>query len=303
MQGITLHQMEIFEAVARHQSYTRAAEELYITQPTVSIQIKQLTKTVGLPLITHVGKKLYLTSAGEALLATCQKTFASLSDLNQELISLRGVKEGVVKLAVVESGKHLMLPHLKSFVEKYPGLTVSLYVGNYQDLVERLKNNEDDIYFLSSLPDLNSIESIPYGESHLRLLTSVTHPLALRSSLSFPQLAHEHWLLRESGSTIRTITKKLLEKHKLDIKISLEFSNNEAVKASALTGLGIAILPDCCLFSNYHDDLKALPLADEILKIQWHITYLKTKFLSPPAKAFLSELCESHNDKLSSIAS
>lgn len=165
IKGITLHQMEVFEAVARHRNYTKAAAELYLTQPTVSIQIKQLSKTVGLPLVETIGRQLHLTAAGEALLGTCRQVLGQLQRLDQALLAFQGVEAGTVKLATVESGKCLLVDQFKPFLERYPGLEVSLQVGSEAELHDRLRRNEDDFYLLSQSPPLPNLDRVPYAEA------------------------------------------------------------------------------------------------------------------------------------------
>jgi DNA-binding transcriptional LysR family regulator len=145
----TLHQLKVFEATARHGSFTRAAEELYITQPTVSSQIKQLSKTVGLPLFEQIGKRLYLTEAGQALLKTCQEIFHCLDNFEMQVADIQGTKQGRLRLSVITTAKYFIPRLLGEFTQKYPGIDVSLKVINHQQIRERMQNNKDDLYIVS----------------------------------------------------------------------------------------------------------------------------------------------------------
>lgn len=294
MKGITLHQMQVFEAVARHRSYTKAAAELYLSQPTVSIQVKQLSKVVGFPIVESVGKKVCLTAAGETLLSTCQEVLAQLTTLDQAMTAFQRLESGVVKLATVESGKCLMVKQFRPFMERYPGLDVSLYVGNRQDLIERLENNEDDLYLISLPPELETVEALPCMDNPLSVVAHAEHPLAQQTDIPPARLAKETWIFREPGSATRLLTEQFFATHRLTVSSNLEFNSNEAIKASIRAGLGIAILPNSCFSQRERQaEFALLSVAGFSLRSQWHIAYLKDKSLPPAAKAFLDYLLES----------
>ncbi|WOD40200.1 LysR family transcriptional regulator [Nodosilinea sp. E11] len=291
--GITLHQMEVFEAVARHGSYTKAAEELYLSQPTVSIQVKQLSKTIGLPLFEMMGKKLYLTPAGDALLSTCRQILAQLSTLDDALLEFQGLERGTVKVATVESGKTALIKQLKPFMDSYPGLELSLYIGNHRQLLSRLQNNEDDIYLFSLPPALNGVEVFPCMEVPLHLVTHRQHPLAEQAVVTPQQLAQESWILSEWGSASRQLLEEFFAAQSIKVRRRLELSSYEAIKASIYAGLGIAVLPASSLSQAELDaDLAILPVPEFALRKQWHLAYLKGKYLSPGAKVFLDHVLQ-----------
>ncbi|HEY9836988.1 MAG TPA: LysR family transcriptional regulator, partial [Vampirovibrionales bacterium] len=152
MKQSTLHQLRVFEAVARHKSFTRAAEELFLTQPSVSMQVKQLAKSVGMALFEQVGKRLYLTEAGEELLGTCRDIFDRLSQFEMTVADLQGLKQGQLKLSVITTAKYVIPRLLGPFCQRYPGIDVSLKVTNHEGLQERLNDNLDDLYILSQPP-------------------------------------------------------------------------------------------------------------------------------------------------------
>ena len=291
--GITLHQMEVFEAVARHGSYTKAAEELYLTQPTVSIQVKQLSKTIGLPLFEMVSKKLHLTAAGDALLATCRQVLAQLSTLDEALVAFQGLEQGVVKVATVETGKTALVRQLKPFMDRYPGLELSMHIGNHRQLLERLQNNEDDIYLFSLPPALNGVEVLPCMDVPLHIVAHQQHPLAEQVVVSPQQLAQESWILSEPGSASRQLLEDFFTAQSIQVRRRLELSSTEAIKASIRAGLGIAVLPASELSkADLETDLAILPVAEFSLRKQWHLAYLKGKCLSPGATVFLDYVLE-----------
>ncbi len=143
---VTLHQLQVFEVAARHGSYTRAAEELFLTQPTVSMQIKHLTKAVGMPLFEQVGKKLFLTQAGKELFVTCQEIFGRISQFEMSVADMKGLKQGYLKITVVTTAKYVIPRLLGPFCQRYPGIEISLNVTNHSGVLERLSENKDDLY-------------------------------------------------------------------------------------------------------------------------------------------------------------
>ncbi|WP_052050852.1 LysR family transcriptional regulator [Leptolyngbya sp. KIOST-1] len=293
MKGITLHQMEVFEAVARHGSYTRAAEELYLTQPTVSIQVKQLSKIIGLPLVEMVSKKLYLTKAGDALLATCRQVLSQLSTLDETLVALQDLELGTIRIATVESGKTALVQQLKPFLDRYPGLELSMHVGNHDQLLERLQNNEDDIYLFGLPPALNGVEVFPCMDVPLHIVAHCQHPLAGQAAVTPQQLAQESWILNEPGTASRQLLEAFFAAQSIKVRRRLELSSTEAIKASIRAGLGIAVLPASSLSPQDLDtDLAILPVAEFSLRKQWHLAHLKGKCLSPGAAVFLDYVLE-----------
>ena len=298
--GITLHQMEVFEAVARHGSYTKAAEELFLTQPTVSIQVKQLSKTIGLPLFEMVGKKLCLTLAGDTFLATCRRVIADLSTLDDALTAFRGLETGTVKVATVESGKTALVQRLKPFMDRYPGLELSMRIGNHQELLEWIQQNEDDVYLFGLPPALNGVEAFPCMNVPLQVVSHRQHPLAEQQVVTPEQLAQESWILSELGSASRQLLEDFFAAQAITVRRRLELSSQEAIKASIRAGLGIAVLPSSSLSEvELATEFAILPVVEFSRWKQWHVAYLKGKCLSPGAAVFLEYLLASWPDSLS----
>ena len=146
MRHSTLRQLEVFEAIARLKSFTRAAEELFLTQPTVSMQIKKLTDEIGLPLFEQIGKKIYLTDAGKELYQTCLGIFEHFSRFEMIASDMKGLKSGKLRLAVVTTAKYFTPRLLGMFCQEYPGIDVALIVTNRERVLERLSSNQDDLY-------------------------------------------------------------------------------------------------------------------------------------------------------------
>ncbi|MFM7427888.1 MAG: LysR substrate-binding domain-containing protein [Elainella sp.] len=289
----TLHQLKVFEATARHGSFTRAAEELFLTQPTVSMQVKQLTKAIGLPLFEQVGKRLYLTDAGRELYSTCQEIFQRLDQLEMSVANLKGMKQGMLRLAVITTTKYFMPRLLGPFCQNYPGIDVSLSVTNHEGVIERLANNQDDLYVMSQLPDHIDIKSHAFLENPLVVVAPYDHPLAGERNIPLRRLAEEYFIMREPGSGTRGALQKLLDAEKLSVKVRLELGSNEAIKQAVAGGLGLSVLSRHTLLpEGANSELTILDVEGFPISRQWYVVYLAGKQLSVVANTFLDYLCD-----------
>lgn len=291
MDNITLHQLTVFEAAARHCSFTRAAEELYLTQPTVSIQIKQLTKTIGLPLFEQVGKRIYLTGTGEELYKTCRRMFDELSQLEMTIAELQGMKQGRLKIAVVTTAKYFIPRLLGPFCQTYPGIKVSLQVANHDDLVMRLDENLDDLYILSLPPEHRKVVIQPFLDNPLVVVAPADHPLADQRHIPLERIAQEPFMMREWGSGTRTAAEALFEEKGLTVEVKLALGSNEAIKQGIIGGLGLAVLSYHTLTSmGATPQLTVLDVEGFPIIRRWHIVYSSRKPLSTVASTFLDYL-------------
>jgi DNA-binding transcriptional LysR family regulator len=287
----TLHQLKVFEATARHGSFTRAAEELFLTQPTVSMQVKQLTKAIGLPLFEQVGKRLYLTDAGRELYSTCQEIFQRLDQLEMKVANLKGMKQGRLRLAVITTTKYFMPRMLGPFCQRYPGIDVSLTVINHEQVIERLANNQDDLYVMSQVPENMDIKAHAFLENPLVVVAPCDHPLAKEKQIPLKRLAEEIFIMREPGSGTRGSFQQLLDSHKLAVKVRLELGSNEAIKQAIAGGLGLSVLSRHTLTADgTAHELTVLDVEGFPIHRQWYVVYLSGKQLSVVASTFLEYL-------------
>ena len=293
----TLHQLKVFETVARHASFTRAAEELFITQPTVSSQVKQLTKAIGLPLFEQIGKSLYLTDAGKELLATCQDVFERLNNFEMKVADLKGTKQGQLRLAVITTAKYFVPRLLGSFCQHYPGVDVALQVTNHQEIQRRMLGNEDDLYIVSNPPQEIDLHSQPFLDNPLVVVASKQHPLAGQKNISLQQLNNTQFIMREKGSGTRKAVLDLFTKNRISVNVKLELGSNEAIKQAIAGGLGISVLSEHCLISEgIRGELTILDVEDFPIKRRWFVSHLAGKQLSVIAQTFLDYLlAESQN--------
>lgn len=287
----TLHQLKVFETTARLGSFTKAAEELEITQPTVSSQIKQLATTIGLPLFEQMGKQLYLTEAGKELLLTCGEVFSHLDNFEMKVADLKGTKEGKLHLGVITTAKYFVLRLLGSFCKLYPDIDISLQVVNHQQIKQRMLTNQDDLFILSQPPTEIDLKCQSFLDNPLVVVARKDHPLANRVRVSLKELQSCPFILREVGSGTRKVVQNFFQEHKLSIKVRLELGSNESIKQAILGDLGISILSKHTLNTD-SQDLVILNVEGFPIMQHWYICYLEGKKLSVIAETFFDFLLD-----------
>lgn len=288
IKNASLRQLQVFEAVARNLSFTRAAEELFLTQPTVSIQLKQLAEIVGQPLLEQVGKRMYLTDTGRELLKVCRDIFESLSRFEMLVSDMNGVKAGKLRLAVITTAKYFVPRLLGLFCQRYPGIDVSLKVTNRERVLQRMADNQDDLYVLGQPPEHMEVEFEPFLENPLVVLAARNHPLAEKKHILPQRLEEEQFLMREPGSGTRLATEQFFRERGLKLKVRMELGSNEAIKQAVAGGLGIAVLSAHTLaLERSTDDLAILDVKGFPIRRHWYLAYPKDKQLSVVALAFL----------------
>ncbi|NCO73929.1 MAG: LysR family transcriptional regulator [Cyanobacteria bacterium] len=288
----TLHQLKVFETTARLGSFTKAAEELDITQPTVSSQVKQLTKSVGLPLFEQIGKQLYLTEAGKALFTSCQDVFTELDNFEMKIADFKGTKEGKLRLSVITTAAYFIPRILGSFCQIYPDIDVTLQVINHQQIQQRMLNNQDDLYIMSQPPEEIDLKSKPFIKNPLVVIARKDHPLAKEKQVLLEKLQFYPFIMREYGSGTRKAVQNLFNQYDLTVKVRLELGSNEAIKQAILGGLGISVLSKHTLTSACHEDLTILNVEKFPISRYWYISHLAGKQLSVVAKTFLDFLMD-----------
>ncbi len=303
MKQSTLHQLRVFEAVARHKSFTRAAEELFLTQPSVSMQVKQLAKSVGMALFEQVGKRLYLTEAGEELLGTCRDIFDRLSQFEMTVADLQGLKQGQLKLSVITTAKYVIPRLLGPFCQRYPGIDVSLKVTNHEGLQERLNDNLDDLYILSQPPATPDVLCHEFLDNPLVVLAPMTHPLASQKNIPIERLNGEPFIMREPGSGTRQAVQKMFEDRGVAVKVRLDLGSNEAIKQAIAGGLGISVLSRHVLtLDGWQNQLTILDVEGFPIPRQWYAIYPSGKQLSVVARTFFDYLLNEGKEAIESSA-
>jgi len=290
---LTLQQLKLFESVYRNNGYTRAAEELHLTQPAVSIQIKRLEEQVGLPLFESVGKKIFPTIAGKATYEASLDILNRVSSLKNTIEELKGVVKGPLQMSVVTTAKYFMPHLLGSFLKDYPEVEPRLKFTNRARVVERLMNNQDDFVVMGQIPSDVRLESYPFLENILVAVAPPNHPLANKKKITIERLIKERFLQREMGSGTRMVFNKMLEQKGLKIEPYMELGSSEAIKQGVMAGLGLAIISlHSIRLERDAGKLAVLNVDDFPLKRRWYAVYLKGITLSLTAKTFLDYILE-----------
>ncbi|BEI34234.1 LysR family transcriptional regulator [Polynucleobacter sp. HIN5] len=283
-----LPQLAVFEAVARLSSFTKAADELHLAQPTVSAQIKKLADNLQIPLFEQIGKRIYLTPAGENLYNGCQLLFTTLSNIEESLSDLRGLEHGRLRLAVSTTGKYFVPRLLAEFVKLHPAIEVSLQIHNRNTLIDRLSRNEDDLYVFSNPPDDFEIVTQPILPNPMVVFAREDHPLAHEKKISIEQLKNEKFIMREPGSGTRMVAYEAFDHHGLEPHVQMELSTNEAIKQAILAGLGISILSQYTLgLDTFEPRLSILNVQGFPIEKQWQFVYPVGKQTSSVSRAFM----------------
>ncbi len=298
----TLQQLRLFAAVAEHKSVTRAAEEVHLTQPAVSIQIKRLEGKVGMPLIEHIGKELHLTVAGEEVFDASKDVLERLGDLETSLNDLRGEVAGPLNVHVVSSGKYFMPQLLGSFVRRYPKVEPRLQITNRASLLASLAKNQSDLYIMGQPPEGVSVVEYPFLENILVVVARPDHPLAGKKKIPLAQIAKERFVGRESGSGTRKAVEKLFRDKDLDISAYIELDSAEGIKQGVMGGLGIGVLSKHSLRLELDaGELVVLDVAGFPLRRRWYVSHREGKRLSRAAQVFLEYLREEGEEEVAHL--
>ncbi|WP_238375943.1 LysR family transcriptional regulator [Ectothiorhodospira magna] len=286
----SLRQLQILEAIVRLGSFTRAAEELFLTQPTVSMQIKKLSETVGAPLFMPAGRNVEPTEAGREVYRAARTLMDALVDLEIRLADLKGLKRGRFRLGVITTAKYFAPEILGAFCEAYPGIDVSLKVSNRHRVIERMSNHEDDLYIFGE-PDTIGlpVEATYLAPNPLIIVARADHPLVGASNIPLERIVQERFILREPGSGVRDTITRLFGEHGLKPNVRMELGSNEAIKHAIIAGLGISILS---LHSLNLDAgagrLSMLNVAGFPIQRDWYLVHPKGRELSLIARTFLA---------------
>ena len=286
--NITFRQLSVFEAVARNTSYTRAAEELHLTQPAVSMQVKQLEEQVGLPLFEQIGRKIYLTDAGREMHHYSRAIAQQMEEAERVMEELKGVRRGRLVIAVASTANYFATRLLATFSQRYQSITISLDVSNREGLLRHLESNDTDLVIMGR-PPAQGLELVvePFMENPLVIIAPPRHSLVGEKAISLERLQQETFVVRERGSGTRNAMERFFAEKGVDISTGMEMSSNEAIKQAVEAGLGLGIVSIHTLALEL--ELKRLVVLDvqdfPILR-HWYVVHLQGKRLSPVAQVF-----------------
>lgn len=293
----TLHQLKIFNTLTRHMSVAQTAKAMHLTPPAVSIQVKQLAEAVGEPLLEQVGKQLYLTETGKVVAEACRDIFDRLELLSQDLAAMQGLQKGGLHLAALTTAQYFIPRLLGGFSREYPGLDVSLFVGNREAILERLARNEDDLYILGQPPDNTRIAAEPFADNLLVAIAHPDHKLVGRKRIAPKRLGEEPFIAREQGSGTRLACENFFLEHQVSLNIRLELGSHEAVKQAVAAGLGISIVSKSAVQAELTSgEIALLDVAGLPLQRQWYVVRPEKKIQTAAARAFHDFLIASSID-------
>ena len=287
---LTFRQLETFATVARLGSFSRADEALHLTQPALSIQVRQITESIGLPLFEQSGREIRLTAAGQELLRTARELDDSWNRFESAVDALKGLKKGRLRVALVTTAKYFLPRMLGAFCQRYPDIEIELEVANRARIIERLRANEDDLYIMSFPPEELDVDATRFLDNPLVVVAPAAYPLPA-GPLSLADLAPHPFLLRETGSGTRKAVDRHLAANGLTLKVKLALGSNEAIRDLVASGMGLAILSRHVLGEHPEQEgLRILEVAGFPLQQPWSVVHLRQKILSLPAHAFMNEL-------------
>ena len=287
MLHVTLRQLKVFESVARHLSFSRAAEDLYLTQPAVSMQIKQLEDNVGLPLFEQMGKKIYLTDAGHELYHYSRGISQQLADMELALDELKGLEREKLNISVVSTANYFAPHLLAKFCQRYRGVTVSLNVSNRETVLKHLTDNVTDLAIMGRPPDGLDIATQSFMDNPLVVVAPPDHPLCAARRIPVKRLEQETFLVREPGSGTRSAMERFFSAHRINISRGMETDTNEAIKQAVQAGMGLGIMSLHTVELELETRrLKVLDVQDFPIMRHWHVVHRKNKRLSSAAQAF-----------------
>lgn len=284
----TLNQLRIFLKVVEQKSITKASEELHLTQPAVSIQIKNFQDQFDIPLLEKIGRQIQVTNFGEEVADSCRVILEEIEKVENRKMAYLGHITGKLQVSVVSTGKYVMPFFFSEFMEKYPGIQLNMDVTNKSKVVRSLERNDVDFALVSVLPKGFAVEHTTLMENNL-FLVAKKDSSGKRKISSPKELEKMTLLFRENGSATRMAMEEYLKKNKVQVNRSMELATNEAIKQAVLAGLGCSIMPIIGIRNELRDgeleiiELNGLPIATD-----WNLIWLKSKRLSPAATAYFA---------------
>jgi LysR family transcriptional regulator, low CO2-responsive transcriptional regulator len=286
MRDVTVRQLQIFASVARHLSFSRASEELHLTQPAVSMQVKQLEHLAGLPLLERTGRRARLTQAGEEMLRHARVVLRALQDATDAFAALRGLRGGRVAIAAVSTAKYFAPKLLALFSQRHPEVELRLAVNNRDAVVQLLGDNDVDLAIMGTPPPELDAVAVPFARHPLVVVASPGHALAGRRRVPLEALAGETFLVRERGSGTRAAMERFFHQHRVRVRVGTEISSNETIKQAVMAGMGLAFLSHHTIGLELKAGQLALVHAEGLPVLRdWNVVHRREKRLSPAAAA------------------
>lgn len=292
--NISFRQLRLVLALAETGSVSGAARMMHVTQPTASMQLKDVADAIGLPIYELVARRVYMTEVGKDLAQTARMVASEWDGFEQRVDALKGYTRGKLRVALVSTAKYFVPRLLGSFCKRYPEIEVSMEVLNRDGVVARLRNNLDDLYVMSVPPkDLDLVDEV-FMANPLVMICASSNPLVKQKTLSLSALAGQRFILREEGSGTRMAVDNCFKKLKFRPDMRLELGSNEAIKESVAGGMGISVISSHALHGNAKEHgVSILNVEGFPVESHWHVVHPKGKRLSPIASIFKAHVLAS----------
>ncbi|SHE79864.1 LysR family transcriptional regulator [Chryseobacterium takakiae] len=284
----TLNQLQIFLKVVQTGSVTKAAEALFLTQPAVSIQLKNFQDQFNIPLTEVVGRKLYVTEFGKEIAQAAEEIVNQIHSINYKTLAYQGQVTGRLKISVVSTGKYVMPYFLSGFIRQHPGVELVMDVTNKEKVIESLENNEVDFALVSILPSALNIERMDLLQNKLYLVGNSQNS---EQNIALEDFEKIPLIFREKGSGTRTTMEGFIKHKNISVLKKMELTSNEAVKQALLAGLGYSIMPLIGIRNElYNQELKIIPIKGLPIKTMWSLIWMRGKKHSPVSELYLQYL-------------
>jgi len=287
LRSVTMRQLQIFSSAARQLNFSRTSEELHLTQPAVSMQIKQLEESAGLPLFERIGKRLFLTAAGTELYRYAQQVLGAIKDAEEILGAMKGLERGRLTIGVVSTAKYFAPKLLAMFNERHPKLELKLQVNNREAVIQMLSGNEIDIAVMGTASSQLDTVAEPFARHPLVVIAHPGHPLAHRKRIPLSALEKETFIVREPGSGTRSAMERFMGERGINIRVGMEISSNETIKQAVMAGMGVSFISQHTIgLELATEQLVMLRVEGLPVMRQWCVVHLASKRLSPAADTF-----------------
>ncbi|MFI5446392.1 LysR family transcriptional regulator [Polaromonas sp. UC242_47] len=291
MKNATLRQLKVFEAVARNLSFSRAAEELHLTQPAVSIQVKKLEDHAGLPLFEQLGKKIHLTPAGEEMLHSSRIIIQQFKEVEEAMAQFKGISSGKLNVAVISAGDYFFPRLLVEFARCHPGVTLNFGVCNREELLDQLTDNLTDLAIMVRPPLDMDTEHEPFAPHPYVVVAAPDHPLATKKRIPLSRLVREPFVVREKGSDTWSSMEEGFGAHLAELNIAMAIKSTETIKQAVIAGMGVSFLSAHTISRELQvGSLRVLDVQGFPLMLHWYVVHRRNKRLTPVAQAFKSFL-------------
>ena len=296
----TLHQLQVFAKVVQLKSITKASEELHLSQPAVSIQLKNFQNQFDIPLTEIIGRQLYVTDFGKEIAKAAENILNEVDAINYKTLAFKGQLSGRLKISIVSTGKYIMPHFLSDFLKLHPNIELILDVTNKSKVIDSLENNEVDFSLVSVLPEKLDVHKIELMQNKLYLVGNLDRKFntVINDKKIFEELP---LIYRENGSGTLLVMERFIEKNNIPVHKKMELTSNEAVKQAVMGGLGYSIMPLIGLKNELlNGDLQIIPIKNFPIKSTWNLIWLKKKHFSPVAEAYLNFIKKEKNNIIKS---